>query len=110
MKYSIFILEDAERDILDIYRYLLINESKNRADKFFDSIYKKIISLRTQPERGHCPKELRLLGIFEYFEIVLKPYRIIYRIINKKVFVYCVLDGRRDLQKLLQERLLRVNL
>lgn len=109
MKYSIFILEDAERDILEIYRYILINESKNRADKFFDSVYKKILSLKTQPERGHCPKELRFLSIFEYFEIVLKPYRIIYRIIDKKVFVYCVLDGRRDLQKLLQERLLRTN-
>jgi hypothetical protein len=29
MKYSIFILEDAERDILEIYRYIMINESKN---------------------------------------------------------------------------------
>ncbi|MEJ5262657.1 MAG: type II toxin-antitoxin system RelE/ParE family toxin [Ignavibacterium sp.] len=110
MKYSIFILEDAEQDIFDIYRYILVNESKGRADKFFNSIYKKILSLSNQPNRGHCPKELRLLGIFEYFEIVLKPYRIIYRILNKKVFIYCVLDGRRDLQKLLQERLLRVNL
>lgn len=110
MKYSIFIIEDAEQDIFEIYRYFLVNESKGRADKFFDSIYKKILSLNNQPNRGHCPKELKLLGIFEYFEIVFKPYRIIYRIVNKKVFIYCVLDGRRDLQRLLQERLLRVNL
>ncbi|AFH50061.1 Plasmid stabilization system protein [Ignavibacterium album JCM 16511] len=105
--YKIFVIEDAETDIFEIYRYIHLNESKSRADKFFQKIYEKILSLQKHPERGHPPKELKHLGIYEYLEIVLNPYRIIYRIINKKIFIYCVLDGRRDMQKLLQERLLR---
>ena len=32
---------------------------------------------------------------------------LIYRIIKRNVFIQCIIDGRRDIQKLLQERLLR---
>ena len=53
------------------------------------------------------PKELRPLGISEYREAHYKPYRIIYRIMNRTVVIYCVVDGRRDMQSLLHLRLLR---
>ena len=36
-----------------------------------------------------------------------KPYRIVYQVGKKTVYIHCVFDGRRDMQKLLQERLLR---
>jgi toxin ParE1/3/4 len=50
---------------------------------------------------------LRGLGITEYREVHHDPYRIIYRVFERRVVVYCVLDGRRDMQSLLQMRLLR---
>lgn len=59
------------------------------------------------PERGNIPKELERLGIKEFRELHYKPYRVIYRIRARQVVVYCVLDGRRDMQTLLQQRLLR---
>jgi hypothetical protein len=37
----------------------------------------------------------------------MKPYRIIYSLAKSQVFVYSILDGTRDLQDLLEERLLR---
>jgi hypothetical protein len=37
----------------------------------------------------------------------LKPYRIIYRIIGEYVYVMLIADGRRDMQALLQRRLLQ---
>jgi toxin ParE1/3/4 len=43
----------------------------------------------------------------EYREIHFKPYRIIYQIVGRKVFIHCVLDGRRALQEVLEHRLLR---
>jgi toxin ParE1/3/4 len=63
--------------------------------------------LESLPERGNVPKELRSVGISEYREIHFKPYRIIYRIFGQKVIVYCAVDGRQDMQSLLQRRLLR---
>lgn len=59
------------------------------------------------PERGRIPPELERIGIREFREIICNPYRIIYTIMKSQVVVYCILDGRRDLQDLLEERLLR---
>jgi len=53
------------------------------------------------------PNELVSIGIKEYREIFFKPYRIIYRIIEKNVFVLLIVDGRRNMQELLQRRLLQ---
>jgi toxin ParE1/3/4 len=38
--------------------------------------------------------------------IFFKPYRIIYRVIENNVYVLLIADGRRDMQTLLQRRLL----
>ncbi|MCG8343889.1 MAG: type II toxin-antitoxin system RelE/ParE family toxin, partial [Chlorobiales bacterium] len=58
-------------------------------------------------DRGHCPPELERIHVREYREIHFKPYKIIYRMHEQKVFIYGVLDGRRNLQELLIERLIR---
>jgi len=36
----------------------------------------------------------------------IKPYRVIYRIMENQVFVYLIADARRDMQTLLERRLL----
>ena len=65
-----------------------------------------LAGLSDSPERGAYPKELLALGIREYREIFFKPYRIIYRIVEKNVYILLIVDGRRDMQALLQRRLL----
>jgi toxin ParE1/3/4 len=49
---------------------------------------------------------LLALGIRDYRETFFKPYRIIYRVEGKRVYVYLIADGRRDMQSLLERRLL----
>jgi toxin ParE1/3/4 len=63
-------------------------------------------SLAIFPERGAYPPELLALGIREYRQTYFKPYRVIYRLLGKKVFIYLIADGRRDMQSLLAWRLL----
>jgi toxin ParE1/3/4 len=46
------------------------------------------------------------IGLREYREILGKPYRIIYRVMAENVYVLVIADGRRDMQALLQRRLL----
>lgn len=106
MKYRVLVLQDAEDDIFQIYRFIIRNDSKEHADHIFSKLQKTCFSLSEQPERGHMPPELERIGIFDYREVHFKPYRIIYNIEGRSVFVHCVLDGRRDLQDLLQDRLL----
>ncbi|MBN2655749.1 MAG: type II toxin-antitoxin system RelE/ParE family toxin [Spirochaetales bacterium] len=107
MKYQVFVTADAERDILDLYDYILSTDSKESADYVYKNIKANTLGLSDFPSKGHYPPELERIGITEYREIHFKLYRIIYQIIGDKVFIHCVLDGRRGLQEILERRLLR---
>jgi len=50
--------------------------------------------------------ELRGLGDQQYHQVFFKPYRLIYRVVDERVAVYLIADGRRDMQSLLSRRLL----
>ena len=107
MIYSVAIIDDAQTDMLGIYRYVLEHDSAQAADYLFEKIEELCYSLNHLPERGHTPPELSRINVTTYLEIHFKPYRVIYEIEAKKVFIHCVLDGRRELQDLLERRLLR---
>jgi toxin ParE1/3/4 len=107
MKFSVLLVEDAEKDLWEIYLYVAQNDSVEKADRLLHNLERAILKLETLPERGHFPPELERIGVREYREIFFKPYRIIYQVIRSEVLVHCVLDGRRDLQDLLQRRVLR---
>ena len=105
--YEVYVIEDAEKDLFHIYTYISRNDSIESAEYVFDTIQDTCLSLSTLPSRGHVPPELERVGIFEYLEIHFKPYRIIYQVRENEIFIHCILDGRRSLQELLQERLIR---
>ena len=86
--------------------YIAEHDSPRKADNVLNQIEKAFFTLSEFPERGVYPKELLKLGIREYREIFFKPYRIIYRVMDKNVYVLLIVDGRRDMQVLLQRRLL----
>ena len=107
MKFTVYLVEDAEKDLVDLYRYVAQNDSPEKADRLLDNLEQTILKLETIPGRGHFPPELERIGVREYREMFYKPYRVIYQVKKSKVFVHCVLDGRRDLQDILQSRVLR---
>ncbi len=107
MKYAVHFIIDAEQDLFEIYRYFALSDTPDRAKKLLRELEDVCLSLETMPERGHIPPELQKIGVREYQEIHCKVYRIIYQVIESDVFIHCVLDGRRDIQDLLQQRVLR---
>ncbi|HPG38528.1 MAG TPA: type II toxin-antitoxin system RelE/ParE family toxin [bacterium] len=107
MSYKIYIIADAERDLVDLFKYVVKHDSRVKAEQLLANLQTTCQSLADFAQRGHTPPELGRIGVFEYKEIHYKPYRIIYQIITDRVYVHCILDGRRDLQDLLQKRLLR---
>jgi toxin ParE1/3/4 len=107
MPRRVFLAEDAERDIEEIYRYVAVHDSTTNADRLLLALEDACDRLSDMPERGNIPKELVQIGITDYREVHYKPYRIIYRVFGSDVVVYCVVDGRRDMQSLLERRLLR---
>jgi len=107
MNSDVLVIADAEEDLYEIYNYIAANDSINKAEYILTKLEDACNSLSTFPNRGHLPPELERIGIYEYQEIHFKPYRIIYQITESTVYIHCVLDGRRDMQQLLQRRLLR---
>jgi len=106
MPFAVFLTADAARDLNELYDYIAVHDSSRKADYVLEQIEKTFSTLSEFPERGVYPKELLKLGIREYCEIFFKPYRIIYRVMDKNVYVLLIADGRRDMQSLLQRRLL----
>lgn len=96
----------AEDNLERLYDYLAEHGSRSTADRLADAILDRIEALERFPHRGSVPKELAGLGIRTFRQIVISPYRIIYRVIGQDVFVLLVADGRRDMQALLERRLL----
>lgn len=107
LRYRAELAEAAERDIEDIYRYIASQESVARADAVLRDLEGAYDSLARLPERGNVPRELSAIGMTEFREVHIGPYRMIYRVLGRRVIVHCVFDGRRDVQSLLQRRLLR---
>ena len=106
MPFAVLLTKDAARDLNELYDYIAVHDSPRKADYVLEQIEKTFSTLSEFPERGLYPKELLKLGIREYREIFFKPYRIIYRVMDKNVYVLLIVDGRRDMQSLLQRRLL----
>lgn len=105
--FAVFLLEDAEKDLDQIYRYVKRNDSEEKAERLFQNIEQVILSLQSSPLRGHDPPELERVDIREYREVYFRPYRILYEVAERSVFIHCVLDGRRELRDILQQRLIR---
>jgi toxin ParE1/3/4 len=85
---------------------VITQNGEAKADYVLERVEKALSKLAQFPERGVYPKELLVLGIRDYREVFFKPYRIIHRVLDPNVYVLLIVDGRRDLQPLLQRRLL----
>lgn len=107
MTFQIFLTDDASRDLEELYDYIASHDSARKANHVLDHIQKTFWSLAENPERGAYPRELLAIGLREYREVFFKPYRIIYRVMAENVYVMVIADGRRDMQTLLQWRLLQ---
>ena len=100
MAFLVQLTDDATCDLEKICDYIDRHDEPGRAAYVLKQIEK------AYPERGNYPAELLDLGIREYREIFFRPYRIIYRVMKNNVYVLLIADGRRDMQTLLQRRLL----
>ena len=94
----------AQRDLSAIAGYIA-EDSIDNAIAVLERLENRAETLSQSPERGRVVPELRVIDVYHYRELIERPWRIIYRIEGDAVLVMAVLDGRRDLQSLLLERL-----
>lgn len=101
--YTVLWADVAESDLRDIIAYIAVDSPQN-ASKILEKIKQKASELYFLPERGRIVPELREQGILQYREIVIPPWRLIYRITGRNVFVLSLIDSRRNVEDILLER------
>ena len=94
----------AENDLKKIIEYIA-DDSHSIARKIFKNIKHSASSHYTFPERCRIVPELRDQGILQYRELIIPPWRILFRISGKNVYVLSVFDSRRNIEDILLRRL-----
>ena len=107
-KYKVIWADIAEKDLIEIIDYIAINNPEN-ALKILRKIKKKALSLYySMPEKCRVVPELKAQSITQYKELIEAPWKIIFRIVEKKVYILSVLDSRRNIEDILLKRLVNI--
>ena len=105
-KYRVAWTEGAQHDLRQIIDYITVDNPGN-VSQVLQEIRQKASALYTLPHRGRIVPQLKAQGINTYRELVIAPWRIIYRISDTVVFVFPVIDSRRNLEDILFHRFTR---
>lgn len=93
-------------DLTQIVEFLG-EDNPHQAVLWFKRIRRAVNTLRSSPQRCRVVPELQKQGVSTFRELVVVPYRVSFRIERNQVQIMGVLDGRRNLEDLLLERLVR---
>ena len=105
---SIFILPDAQDDLLALQEYMLDQWSESDWLKAEDEIFDKLALVDTGLLTGAPVQELAGVGIFEYQNVLTSHHKLVYRRIDKDVYVYAIAGHRQDFPTLLMKRMLKI--
>lgn len=96
----------ATADVEAVLVYIA-QRNPERARELLGQLRKKIETLSQHPERGRLVPETMAIGLDIYRELILDPYRVVFRIRGMRVYIMGFFDGCRDLQDILFDRLAR---
>jgi len=105
-KWRVVWTEAATNDLVEIVSFVA-RKAPTNARRLLIRLRSKADSLERSRQRGRVVPELASTGARAWRELLVKPYRIVYRIRDDIVLVGAVVDGRRDLEDILLERLIR---
>ena len=101
--YHVVWTETARKDLVTIIEHISL-DSLERAQQLYLKLVTLAESLSQCPERGRVIPELRCQGISSYRELIFPPWRLMYRVEDRRVVVLAVLDGRRNPEDILLDR------
>jgi plasmid stabilization system protein ParE len=105
--FKIYWTDAAVADLAQLADFIAARDSIERAHEVCDRLEDAASSLASSPNRGRIVPELQEQGIVVYSELLVKPWRIVYRAENRSAFILAIIDSRRDAVDLLWERLTR---
>jgi toxin ParE1/3/4 len=92
-KYQVNLTQQAQNDLEQVFYYIAA-DSINNAENFVVQLEKKVYSLEIFPDRHPLIPENEFFGT-DYRHLIYKKYRIVYRIVEKSVFVLRIFHGAK---------------
>jgi plasmid stabilization system protein ParE len=94
---------DGEESFSEIIEYYGIRAGENVARNIFDKINKEIELLALEEIKTKVSPELKDIGINDIYQLPINPWIVYYKISddNKKIKILLVLDGRRNIERIL---------
>jgi plasmid stabilization system protein ParE len=94
---------DGEESFNEIVEYYCLRSGENIARNIFNKINKEIELLAIEELKTKVSPELKDIGINDVYQLTINPWIVYYKINekNKGVKILLVLDGRRNLEKIL---------
>jgi plasmid stabilization system protein ParE len=92
----------AARDLVEIWRYVKQESSRETADRVESVIRSKFVYLAEFPGGGHWRRDLTEASV-RFFSVY--SYLIVYRPETKPLQIVAILHGRRDVAKILPQLL-----
>ena len=108
MTYKIEWNKSAVQDLEEILDYMIDNGDEENAYNIYLQIKERAEQLKISPEQGRKISELTSLGN-RYREIIVKPWRIIYRIDKNLVNILMIIDSRRNFEDILFDKLIQTD-
>ena len=103
-QYKVVWSATAQADLIGIIQYIA-SDSPTNAKTILKSIQSKASDLYLSPQRGLIIPELQEQGITHYRELIIDPWRLMYRVTADTVCVLSVLDARQNVEDILLNRL-----
>jgi addiction module RelE/StbE family toxin len=104
--YEVLWAESAIRDLERIVDFIAL-ETPQAAERLFERVAEQAVSLESLPFRGRIVPELDRFEITIFRELLISPFRLMYRIEENRVLIVAVFDGRRNLEDVLLARFSR---
>lgn len=92
-------------DLEEIVDFRIAQQGEEAGAALLDTLIGRATALGQFPRRGARPKELEGQGEDDIRQLVSGLYRIIYDVQADHVLIVLIADGRRDMQRLLRDRL-----
>ncbi|MBS0308330.1 MAG: type II toxin-antitoxin system RelE/ParE family toxin [Proteobacteria bacterium] len=106
---TIFILPDAQEDLLSLQEYMLSQWSESDWVKAEDAIFDKLALVDSGLLTGASVQELSAVGIFAYQYVPTSHHKLVYRRVDGDVYVYAIAGHQQDFPALLMRRMLRMD-
>ncbi|MCL2210379.1 MAG: type II toxin-antitoxin system RelE/ParE family toxin [Treponema sp.] len=104
-KYQIKWTAPAREDVSEIIDYI-DRTNPAYAEKLLNLIYKNVKKLDMYPGRHRLVPEFEENGYLTYREIIVEYWRVIYKIEGDIIYIMLVIDGRRNIDSYLLNKML----